>query len=200
MYSVWFFILTSIHTPYHLYLLLWWHQRNSRPRLLMLILWFSLACLILTHKPFKQTFQQWFSSLAAKVYHVTLLQLSTIVCLKPLLCSTHWVLLMLTDSLNRTTIGAVIPSTAYQLLWCLLSLTAMGATLLFLQRVKHGHCNGASASSVHACFLVFLNRNAPQKMAVITWRNNMRGSAGEPCLMIDCDTSGTFLLQSFVLY
>ena len=46
VYSVWFFILTHTQTPYHLYLLLWWNQRNSRPRcILVLILWFSLLSL-----------------------------------------------------------------------------------------------------------------------------------------------------------
>ena len=34
---------TLTHTPYHLYLLLWWNLKNSRPRFLMLILWFSLS-------------------------------------------------------------------------------------------------------------------------------------------------------------
>ena len=42
--------LTQSHTPtlphnaYHLYLLLWFNQRNSRQRFLLLILWFSLSC------------------------------------------------------------------------------------------------------------------------------------------------------------
>ena len=33
---------TLTHTPHHLYLLLWWNLRNSRPRFRMLILLFSL--------------------------------------------------------------------------------------------------------------------------------------------------------------
>ena len=50
-------ILTLSHTPCHLYLflLLWWKQRNSRQRSLVLILWFSLFQLYLLLRWIKGT-------------------------------------------------------------------------------------------------------------------------------------------------